>query len=77
VQLASTTDATASARASASAIRLARLDRPELAGLIAFGGWLVFVVARLAGWADGKLSLFIASGTRYSHPALMFPGSRT
>jgi hypothetical protein len=52
---------------------MARLDRPELAGLIAFGGWLVFVVARLAGWADGKLSLFIASGTRYSHPALMFP----
>jgi hypothetical protein len=73
VQLASTTDATASARASASALRLARLDRPELAGLIAFAGWLVFVVARLAGWADGKLSLFIASGTRYSHPALMFP----
>ena len=44
-----------------------------IGGLIAFAGWLVFVVARLAGWADGKLSLFIASGTRYSHPALMFP----
>ena len=71
--LTSTTDATASPRASASALRLARLDRPALAGLIAFAGWLVFVVARLAGWADGKLSLFIASGTRYSHPALMFP----
>jgi hypothetical protein len=52
---------------------MARLDRPALAGLIAFAGWLVFVVARVAGWADGKLSLFIASGTRYSHPALMFP----
>jgi len=52
---------------------MARLDRPALAGLIAFAGWLVFVVARLTGWADGKLSLFIASGTRYSHPALMFP----
>jgi hypothetical protein len=73
VPLTSTTDATASPRASASALRLARLDRPALAGLIAFAGWLVFVVARLAGWADGKLSLFIASGTRYSHPALMFP----
>ncbi len=52
---------------------LARLGRPLAAGLIAFGGWLAFVVARLTGWADGKLSLFIASGTRYSHPALMFP----
>jgi hypothetical protein len=73
VPLTSTTDATASPRAAASALRLARLDRPALAGLIALAGWLVFVVARLAGWADGKLSLFIASGTRYSHPALMFP----
>jgi hypothetical protein len=52
---------------------MARLDRPALAALIAFAGWLVFVVARLAGWADGKLSLFVAAGTRYSHPALMFP----
>jgi hypothetical protein len=69
----STTDVTASPRASASALRLARLDRPVLAGLIASAGWLVFVVARLAGWADGKLSLFIAAGTTYSHPALMFP----
>ncbi len=52
---------------------MARLDRPALAALIAFGGWLVFVVARLAGFADGKLNLFIESGTRYSHPALMVP----
>ena len=50
-----------------------RLDRPVIGGLIAFAGWLVFVVARLTGWAGGKLSLFVASGTRYSHPALMFP----
>jgi hypothetical protein len=52
---------------------MARLDRPALAARIAFGGWLVFVVARLAGFADGKLNLFIESGTRYSHPALMVP----
>jgi hypothetical protein len=44
-----------------------------LAGLIALAGWTFFAAARLAGWADGKLSLFIASGTTYSHPALMFP----
>jgi hypothetical protein len=73
VPLTSTTDATASPRAAASALRLGRLDRPAVAGLIAFAGWLAFAAARLAGWADGKLSLFIASGTRYSHPALMFP----
>ena len=71
VHLTSTTDVTASPRVSTA--RMARLDRPVLAGLIAFAGWLVFVVARLTGWADGKLSLFIASGTRYSHPTLMFP----
>jgi hypothetical protein len=52
---------------------MAQLDRPALAGLIAFGSWLVFVVARLAGFADGKLNLFIESGTKYSHPALMVP----
>lgn len=71
MQVVSTTDAAASPRASAG--RLARLDRPALAALIALAGWLVFVAARLAGWAHGQLSLFIASGTRYSHPALMFP----
>ena len=57
----------------ASGGRVDRLDRPAIAALIAFTGWLVFAVARLAGWADGKLSLFIAAGTKYSHPALMFP----
>ena len=31
------------------------------------------MVARLTGWADGKLSLFIAAGTKYSHAARMFP----
>lgn len=67
----STTDAAAAPRARAG--RLARLDRPALAALIALGGWLAFTVARLAGWAHGQLSLFVASGTRYSHPALMFP----
>ena len=52
---------------------LARLNRPAAAGLIALAGWLAFVLARLAGWARGQLSLFIESGTHYSHPALMFP----
>jgi hypothetical protein len=52
---------------------MARLDRPAIAAAIAFAGWLIFVVARLAGWADWQLSKFLASGTTYSHPAQMFP----
>ena len=71
MQLTPITDVTAVPRATTG--RLHRLDRPAAAALIALAGWLVFVVARLAGWADGKLSLFIVSGTTYSHPALMFP----
>jgi hypothetical protein len=73
VQITPTSYVTTSPRAAANALRMARLDRPAIAALLAFAGWLVFVVARLAGWADGKVSLFIAAGTRYSHAALMFP----
>ena len=71
MQITSTTRVTPSPRD--FSWRMARLDRPAIAALIAFAGWLVFVVARLAGWADGKPSLFIAAGTKYSHPAQMFP----
>jgi hypothetical protein len=71
VQLTSTPHAGAAARAADG--RLSRLDRPAAAGLTALAGWLVFVLARLAGWAHGQLSLFIESGTHYSHPRLMFP----
>jgi hypothetical protein len=71
VQFTPTTYVTTSPHASGG--RADRLDRPAIAALIAFAGWLVFAVARLAGWADGKLSLFIAAGTKYSHPAQMFP----
>jgi len=74
VQFTPTTYVTTSPLASGG--RVDRLDRPAIAALIAFTGWLVFAVARLAGWADGKLSLFIAAGHRYSHPALMFPKVR-
>jgi len=73
VTVTSITDGTAPPRASARRQWLARLNRPVLAAPIAFTGWLVFVVARLAGFADGKLNLFIESGTTYSHPALMIP----
>ena len=71
MQFTPTTYVTTSPRASGGGVD--RLDRPAIAALIAFTGWLVFAVARLDGWADGKLSLFIAAGTRYSHAAQMFP----
>ena len=71
MQLTPTTDVTAAPREAGG--RLARLNRPAAAGLIALAGWAAFVAARLAGWAHGQLSLFIQSGTYYSHPALMFP----
>lgn len=69
----STPDAAATTRPAAWRGALARADRPLAAALIAFACWLVFVVARLAGWADGQLSKFLAAGTTYSHPALMHP----
>jgi hypothetical protein len=71
VQLTPTTDVTAAPRGAGS--RLTRLDRPAAAALTALAGWTAFVTARLAGWAHGQLSLFIQSGTYYSHPTLMFP----
>jgi hypothetical protein len=71
VQLTSTPNAGAAARRAAG--RRSRLDRPAAAALIALAGWLAIAAARLTGWAHGQLSLFIESGTHYSHPLLMFP----
>jgi hypothetical protein len=71
VQLTSPPNADAAARRAAG--RPSRLDRPAAAALIALAGWVAFVLARLAGWAHGQLSLFIESGNHYSHPLLMFP----
>jgi hypothetical protein len=66
-----TPDLTGTPAPSAVRAALARYDRPACAALLAFAGWLVFVIARLTDWADGKLSLFVAAGTRYSHAARM------
>jgi hypothetical protein len=40
-----------------------RLDRPIVAGVIAFVAWLGFVLARWQIWADGNLSKFILLGS--------------
>jgi hypothetical protein len=72
VQLTSATD-TAAARRFPGAPALARLDRPVLAGAIAFLAWLGFVLARWLVWAHGQITLFIMSGVVYSHPGQMSP----
>ena len=44
-----------------------------MTGLIAFVGWLAFVLARWQTWAHGHITLFIMSGVKYSHPNQMSP----
>jgi hypothetical protein len=49
-----------------------RLDRPIVAGAIAFAAWLGFVLARWQIWANGNLSKFILLGsgrTGFTDPA--------
>jgi hypothetical protein len=43
------------------------LNRPLVPGVIAFLGWLGFVLARLQIWAKGHLSLFVMAGHVYTH----------
>ena len=45
------------------------MDRPAVPGVIAFVGWLGFVLARLELWAKGHISLFIMAGHTYSSGA--------
>jgi hypothetical protein len=71
VQLTSRSDERSSARRTAPRLR-ARLNRPAVPGVIAFLGWLGFVLARLEIWARGQLTLFILLGsgrTGYTHPS--------
>jgi hypothetical protein len=51
-----------------------RLDRPIVAGVIAFVAWLGFVLARWQIWANGNLSRFIMLGsgrTGFTQPTLL------
>lgn len=72
MQITSTTNPGTSQRATSGSV-LARLDFPAVTGLIAFFGWLAFVLARWQTWASGHITLFIMSGVHYSHPAQMSP----
>lgn len=72
VQVTSTTNTETSEPTTRGPV-LARLDYPAVTGLIAFFGWLAFVLARWQVWANGHISLFIMSGVKFSHPALMSP----
>ena len=77
MQLTSTTDHAASQRTSSGPV-LARLDYPAVTGLIAFLGWLAFVLARWQTWAAGKIGLFVLAGHTYSRnadlPHVMYKG---
>jgi hypothetical protein len=71
LQLTSTSEEDESLRQRASS-PWPRLDRPVVAGVIAFVAWLGFVLARWQIWANGNLSRFIMLGsgrTGYTDPA--------
>jgi hypothetical protein len=54
-----------------------RINHPAVAGVIAFLGWLGYVLARWQVWAKGHLSLFVVAGSGhygYTHPHQLPPG---
>ena len=71
MQLTSTSEEDESVRQRAAS-PWSRLDRPVVAGVIAFVAWLGFVLARWQIWANGNLSKFILLGsgrTGFTHLA--------
>jgi len=62
LQLTSTPDAPQSLREGAPSL-LSRLNHPVSAAILAFLGWLGFVLARLTVWAHGHPSLFVVAGS--------------
>jgi hypothetical protein len=47
----------------------ARANHPAVPGVLAFFGWLGYVLARWQVWANGHLTLFIMAGHTYTKPA--------
>ena len=66
MQLTSTSEEGRSLRQRAPSLG-SKLNRPLVPGVIAFLGWLGFVLARLQIWAKGHLSLFVMAGHVYTH----------
>jgi hypothetical protein len=82
LQLTSAPDAPESLRERVPSL-LSRLDHPLAAAIVAFAGWLGFVIARLSVWAHGHPSLFVLAGSghwkgghAYTHPHQLPPGMR-
>lgn len=53
---------------------LAKINHPVVPGAIAFLGWLGYVLARWQVYAKGHLSLFLVTGTTYTHRHQLPPG---
>jgi len=62
LQLTSTPNAPESLREREPSL-LSRIDHPAIPGILAFLGWLAYVVARLEVWAHRQLSKFIVLGS--------------
>jgi hypothetical protein len=65
VQLTSTTDSTASERTGKGSF-LDQFDYPAATAVVAFLGWLAYVLARWQTWAAGKIGFFVMAGHNYS-----------
>jgi hypothetical protein len=78
LQLTSAQDASESLDEPDSSL-LSRLNHPVIAAVVAFLGWLGYVLARLAVWAHGHPSLFVLAGSGkhgYTHLHQLPPGMR-
>jgi len=70
VQVTSATD-TGTPQRSDRGSWLSQLNNPVACGLIAFLGWLAFVLARLQTWAAGSIGRFVMAGHAYSSQAAL------
>ncbi len=70
MQLTSRSDSRGSVRERAPSL-LARANHSAVPGVLAFLGWLGYVLARWRIWANGHITLFIMAGHTYTDPALL------
>jgi len=70
VQVTSATDTGTPQRSDRGSL-LSQLNNPVACGLIAFLGWVAFVLARLQTWAAGSIGRFVMAGHAYSSNAAL------